>query len=142
MTAIGRVTLATVLGASLFLAPVLIRQAEARGASTSAAKPLDSVRLVPRLPRVRAHIEGRWVIGDYGFATWPSDPRTRPWQLLISSVSSDSRYSPLTYEVYPKRRVGSIRQHLTLGHGPYKLLISVRNRFGARSRVISMPLHR
>jgi hypothetical protein len=112
----------------------------ASGATVSAAQPVHTVRLVPPLPQVRAHIQGRWVVGRYEFATWPSDPRTRPWQLVISSVSSDSRYPPLTYEIYPKRPAGVIRQRLTLGHGPYKLLVSVRNRLGGRSRVITMPL--
>lgn len=102
----------------------------------------QDVRKVPALPRVRAHIEGRLVIGRYEFASWPSDPQTRPWQILVSSLSSDSRYAPATYYVYPHSRTGRIRQHLTLGRGPYKLLVSVRNRFGGRSKVITTPLRR
>lgn len=101
-----------------------------------------SEHAVPALPRVKAHIQGRFVVGQYEFASWPSDPQTRPWQILVSSLSSTPRYAPLTYEIYPRGRTGEIRQQLTLGRGPFKLLVSVRNRFGGRSKVMTMPLRR
>jgi hypothetical protein len=103
---------------------------------------LQDLRRVPALPRVSAHIEGRMVIGRYEFRSWPSDPQTKPWQIEIASVSSDSRYTPFTCDIYPQRRIGRIHQPLTLGAGPYKLLVFVRNRFGGHSRMITLPLRR
>ena len=103
---------------------------------------LQDIRRVPALPGVSAHIEGRVVIGRYEFRSWPSDPQTKPWQILVSSVSSESRYTPLTCHIYPQRRTGRIHQPLTLGRGPYKLSVAVRNRFGGLSRIITLPLRR
>jgi hypothetical protein len=103
---------------------------------------LQDLRRVPALPRISAHIEGRIVIGRYEFRSWPSDPQTKPWQIEVASVSSDSRYTPFTCDIYPQRRTGRIHQPLTLGAGPYKLLVFVRNRFGGHSRIITLPLRR
>jgi hypothetical protein len=41
------------------------------------------------------------LVGRYEFKSWPSNPRTRPWQLFVSSKGSESRYASATYEHDP-----------------------------------------
>jgi hypothetical protein len=79
------------------------------------------------------------LIGRYAFASWPSNAQTRPWQILVSSVSPEYPTS-LTCRIYPRTRTGRIHQPLTLGHGPYKLLVLVRNKFGGHTRLLTQPL--
>jgi hypothetical protein len=62
--------------------------------------------------------------------------------MLVSSVSSEPRIAPLTCRIYPRARTGRIHQRLTLGAGPYKLVVLVRNRFGGHTRLLTLPLRR
>jgi hypothetical protein len=94
----------------------------------------------PPVPTIRAHRLGRRVIINYRFAPFPSSLAQRPWKILAGVDSAGNRYPPLTKLSLVKGRRGEIIQPLGLGHSPFRVLLSVFSKTGARSRTISVPL--
>lgn len=96
----------------------------------------------PPIPAVRARLANGRAVIDYVFRTFPRQRERRPWQLLTSVVSRDKTYPPFTVRTLIRARSGRVRQRLSSGPPPYRLLVSVRAATGNRSRVISLPLRR
>ncbi len=94
----------------------------------------------PPLPKLAAARVGNRVTLSYEFYSTPSSARRRPWQLLATTDSAGSRYPPLTERRIIVGRSGRITLRLGLGAPPYRVLVSVRARSGARSRTLVVPL--
>jgi len=105
------------------------------GSSTAA------LHATPRLPLLHASLRRNHVVISYAFSSMPQDRARRPWQLLTSVLSTDSRYAPYTKRTVVSRRTGHVVQKLGAGHGPYRLLISVRSRLGTHTETVKINLH-
>jgi hypothetical protein len=69
----------------------------------------------PPLPSVHARREGKQVVIDYIFQTFPAGPGMRPWMILTSVDSAGRKFPPLTHETLIRsRRRDRITQSLGL----------------------------
>ncbi|MDP8944041.1 MAG: hypothetical protein M3N16_07980, partial [Actinomycetota bacterium] len=94
----------------------------------------------PPLPRLVARRRGSHAIVDYRFRAWPAAKGRRPWQVLVSIKGAGHRFPPLTARRAIRGPAGRVEQRLGLGRGPFRVLVSVRSRNGARSGTASVPL--
>jgi hypothetical protein len=95
---------------------------------------------IPPAPSVKARLEGRKVVIDYSFKTFPMQRSRRPWMLLTSVVSSSTGYAPYTVRNLIKARTGRVIQSRGPGRGPYKLRVATLSAVGTRSKIIELRL--
>jgi probable HAF family extracellular repeat protein len=126
--------------------PLAWEAAEGSSCTASGLAPVGPLRslsnrpgLRPRNPVVTARRAGERVVINYRFGHWPAGA-ARPWQIVTSVVTDDSRYVPLTYRNTIRASVGRIQQPLGPRRRGLKLLVSVRTQNGGRSRTFAVPI--
>lgn len=108
--------------------------------SQKRAQPKLASASQPALPLVHARRVGSRAVIVYTFPTLPKSLGLRPRVIYTSVDSYGKKYAPLTVASTIHGRRGRVVQPVGLGHGPFRILVSVISRNGRTSRTIAVPL--